>query len=490
MIKFEDQLTTGIKQEKKDVYSKTIREVVLDLRSTNKIESKTEKSLNKRKGLWARLCSRFTAMALAGFITLGGGWEKSFANQLRIKIPESQNIVPELFLEVGITDEKLKKLEDKIIKEEPEFIRWVDNYVETVKNQIDSMSKDMFQLKAEDDLRQEKEVREIIAIEKLDLSEEYLEEFFDKNRKDFQFIKSNHEQIKIIDDFIKTNLRTIVICMALLEDSKTSRMRSIDNIGFPEFNFKIHNLKYLINETASFIEFTKSAVGNKQLFQKITITPAAFRSRYGDSDIKYIDSSYLNIVIHELMHGLNPGFGDNGERSELRSFLGEGITQNITFEIVQYLSQKKPELKPQVGFIEYDQRVIVINIIDAILRTQEENKDAMSQWYAGWINDDKFISCLNKTLKNLNIDTKLAKDVRDMVKILKKPKSLIDYFQPFYGPMMRLVARLDSSGIKVSPGLLKDILTQNRTIDDLQEKGVREFIKANNFNKYLDEIRR
>ena len=69
-------------------------------------------------------------MAIAGFLTLGVGWEQNFADQLRLIKPEKG--APQFVLEPGITTEKLDDFRNKLEKNEPEFIVWLEKNCKSI----------------------------------------------------------------------------------------------------------------------------------------------------------------------------------------------------------------------------------------------------------------------------------------------------------------------------------------------------------------------
>ena len=66
-----------------------------------------QKTERMRRSFFNTLKNKLTAMALAGFVTLGGGWEQSFADQLRIKVNKDKGTHAEFTLETALTDEKI-----------------------------------------------------------------------------------------------------------------------------------------------------------------------------------------------------------------------------------------------------------------------------------------------------------------------------------------------------------------------------------------------
>jgi len=429
-----------------------------------------EKKEEPKKKFFSGLKSRFLAFATAGFLTLGGGWEKGFADQLKIKIPDKKGAPVEFVLETAITDEKLTNFKEKIIREEPEFARWIERYIESVKSQLDELTDEVldYDLQSRTDLEKERNLRSVLQEPEAEGHADYL---IEKGHRTVISLKKKPEILKKHQEFLKSNLDTIAWGIVFMADSEDVRNNQIKFIFPPEINLSIHDLE---TEELSARVLPERSSGIR--VPQIDILPSTFEFNTND---EFNLNLYVNIIIHELIHALNIGSGKQWRTintSSMHGKLKEGITQNIAFEVVQYLGTKHENIKPIVSVLGrgYDIRLILAAILESIFRSRQYGGDTLAKWHTGIINnDDYMLNRLSDALRVLNLDSSIVQDING-----------INNYDPREGEswafrriLIDILAKLRLGNVNLSPEFLKAIIANNRRLDDWQVKKFEETIQ-------------
>jgi len=407
------------------------------------------------------------AMALAGFITLGGPLEKSYADQ--IHVAKQEGTVPEFVLEAGITEQKLDAFEKKLKEEEPEFWGWFEYYEESVVKELDGYKNRVLSISSEQDTGAEQILMRETENSSMDETKKEgtrhkIEEYIDLDHKIVASLKNKPEALEEHIKFLQNNIRTIILGSLFLDDSREVR----DNLARfndpPKIFFMPHSAQELFGVRGSHHALYPDPANTEETNFKhyILMAPTAFMDMGLNINLNYHDS----ILIHELLHSLtisvSPESFSSG--SEMLLTVGEGITQNKTLEIIQFLNQKNINLKPILGL--YDERVVYAAILRGIAKTYE-NGDLLSKWQSGLIDDEVFLDHFKKAAIDLNLSgDSIVKNIRT----LKKTETDL--------ALVNLIERLQLDYVDLSPEFVNDILTQGRSIDDQAgTKGLSKNIK-------------
>jgi len=207
---------------------------------------------------------------------------------------------------------------------------------------------------------------------------------------------------------------------------------------------------------------------------KIVLFPGTFES--GENRI--VDfNTYVNVFVHELIHALNSN-SDNEKRlssaSDLRSTLIEGITQNIAFEVIQYLGTSNDRLQPLVSSLgDYDIKLLVASIIESVLRAT--GSDTLTKWHQVMKSDEDMLEDLSMALAKLNLDPSISSDIER----LNHPETYRNSSKdPFEQILLSMINKFELKGVDLSAEFLKAIITKNRRLDDWQIKKLEETLKS------------
>lgn len=425
---------------------------------------------NRKKSFFSRVHQKFLAMTMAGFLTLGGGWEKSFADQLKIKTPEKKGDQIEFVLEAGITDEKIEAFRSKLEKEEPAVLTWLNIYKKLYTEQLNAMENEILNgtLGGEKDTDNESEMYKATD-EELLRPQDVVQEVA-SDHEIVNILRKDPEKLKQYHQFITDNIDKIILSALMLQDSKDARKNLIQHTNAPVMNFKYHDTARLMWDFAAYMEplpsdvmdqYRKGEIKKSDLPIKnspaITMIPESFLGYSYNVSLK----KYLESLIHESIHTIqfvSKPKDYKGKETHITTTIREGLTQHITFEILQYLAPKDPELgiKPHVGFSQkYDRRLLITSIMDSIFKTAE-NK-TLTEWYYSMRHENKeFIKEFKDSLNKLGLDVKIAEDFN---KFSNGRITEMDF-------LAILLGRLQLQKIELSKEFLNDILKKNRGIDD------------------------
>lgn len=451
------------------------------------VENQQEKPERRKRIFLSVLKNKFLAMAMAGFITLGGGWEKGLADQLRIKIPEKGAQI-EFVLETAITDEKLNNFKEKVGREEPEFSKWLDGCVKSLRTQLDNLTNSIlnYDPAGEGDLKKEKYLRESFAEPE---TEGVADSLIARDHMTVSKIQKKAELLKQYQKFLDDNLDGILWGITLTEDSKAVRNNLVKLVNPPEIYFSTHDpigfwrakgyVGPVRKQDYKFQE--KSEI--KKYNPQIKILPQAFELNQNE----IVDfNAYINVVVHELIHALHPG-SDNKERFANSSFLSgnlrEGITQNLAFETVQYLGTKKEDIKPIVGALNYDVGLIVTAILESVFRAQRYEGDTLAKWHTAMIDDKDMIRGLATALQQLGLDKTIAQDISNT----EIPLRDLPEERWLKGILIDILARLKITNVNLSPEFLKAIIANNRRLDDWQIQQFEETMELGSIETKVGE---
>ncbi len=429
-----------------------------------KLEKEEAVQETKRKFLGG-MKQKLTAMALAGFVTLGGGWEKSLADQLKIKLPEKEGAAPEFTLETAITAEKLTRFKEKIRREEPGFARWTERYIESLKQQLDKLVDEIlnYDLQSQSDLEKEKNLQQILWRPEM---ENHADNLIEKGHEVITKLKKKPEVLRNHSEFLKSNLDTIVWGIIFMADSERVRNNQIRLVFPPEIVLSIHDFEES-NDLAAHVNFNRGIFTGKYT-PRIKILPGTFElDQKQEPSLNY----FVNIMIHELVHALNP---NSINRSSLYKKLIEGIAQNIAFEVVQHLGTQNENIKPIVSLLKYDIRLIVAAILESVFRSQQYGEDTLAEWHAGTINNDNYmLNRLGTALEILNLDATIAQDIGS-INSADPRKGELWLFKEI---LIDMLARLKITNVNLSPEFLRAIIASNRKLDDWQIRRFEETIE-------------
>ncbi|KKT82641.1 MAG: hypothetical protein A3B99_04770 [Candidatus Yanofskybacteria bacterium RIFCSPHIGHO2_02_FULL_44_12b] len=424
------------------------------------------------KGLWERfgrkISSKLMTMALAGFLTFGPGTTReSYANQL--KISQRENSAPQFVVENGLTEEKLKAFEERLKREEPEFIIWLGSFENKVNKELDELSDDILIANPAKDKEEELQVFKVRP-------KEYADKHIDLDHAILDAIRKDSDQFRRYIAMLRDNMRSLILGPLMVHDSRAVREDLIQHLDFPSVVFENHSISpssaYARELDIELINATNEQVPLPDKWQ-----PAMFfnpRSFSGKTDTEM--NAFVDAFIHELNHTLQPGSfvsraAIEGRRTHLMQIFREGSAQETTLASVQMLHQKYPkmELKPYVGYSEYDGRVVIASIVSAILENHKPDDSIFSKWYHGLISYDDFKVELRQALEKLNVNS--DKIVAYFDKIEKDPV-------PDYGTLVKnfivfMVVELKLGEVNFNSKLIENVLKEDRNVDPWQVENIR-----------------
>lgn len=413
---------------------------------------KNEKE-SRRKLFFRHVRSKLTAMAMAGFLMFG--WAKEgMANQIHFE--KKDQAVPEMVLEPAITQEKLRDFEERLKKEEPEFIEWADKYEAKLVEEIDAMSEKILNFDSAEDQQIEAELKKLKRIN--------AKEIFEQDHRVIEFFKDHPDKLQSYQEIVKRNLRDIILSAALLDQSPAVRKKIISAQDYSEIIIDLHHVSEFMG-----------TLGHTDKQADIHTTPRVFLG----VDDNVSNDVHMNFMVHEILHTLQKS-GEglellSSETDQLRRVLNEGVTQNKTYEIIQYLQSKNTEFKNILGHHSYDQRIIAAVILDAISKSYGTG-DSLARWSSAMINDAELAEELRVASIFLGLDPGIADELKNFN--ARGDSSLEEPAKRGLHPgedlklTINLLARLQNSGLTISPKLIKNIFTQGRTLDLEQIKKI------------------
>ncbi len=417
----------------------------IDLNAKERVMSEKE---FKRQGIFNRIRYKLMAMAMAGLLALGSTKEVE-ADQLRFDKKEES--VTELVLEPAITGEKLRNFEEYLKKEEPEFLEWVERYEAKLKEEVDGVTDGMLNFDFAEDRKIEDELRRNRHSRFFDRSERKI---FSEDHDVVEFFKDHPEDLNAYQEMLKGNLREIILSSALIDQSPEVREKLM-SLNVPSMVLKPHDVRSFMGANGYIADRP----------YRIVMTPRVFLDHKSEIN----SAAYLNFIIHEIVHTLHRSPESAGlELSILRRLLLEGMTQNITYEIIQFLQSKDPQFKNVIGYRPYDDLTIIAVVMDAIAKSYESG-DAISKWSAGLIDDDELVQNLKKASENLKLDPEIINDL-DNFRAKIKSESAEERIKF----ITTLLARLENSGLYLPPDFIEKILIEDREVQDRQRNSVRK----------------
>src|SRR3989338_7190599 len=307
---------------------------------------------SRREIFFRRVRSKFMAMAMAGFITLGSAGRIE-ANQ--IQFDKKGESAPEFVLEPAITQEKLHEFEEYLKKEEPESIEWLAEFETRLIEHIDRMSEKLLNLDPLEDKEAEEELDRSFSSRDSSL---FRKKIYGQDHKVLEFFKSHPQELNEYQNMLKESMRKILLSAIMLDKPF-----------------------------------------------RIVMTPRVFLGHDG----KINPAAYINFMVHEIIHTLR---GHIDITSILHMLLNEGSVQNNTYEVIQFIQSSNPRLKNVLGYKLYDNFIIPAAIFDAIAKSHGSG-DAVARWSAGLIDDDELIKDIREAAKGLGIDSKIADDLKN-----------------------------------------------------------------------------
>lgn len=440
-----------------------------------------EVPLNKRReSFFKNLHRKLMSMAMAGFLILGPGASKEAeADQLQLKKGKAG---VEFVLEPEITHEKLNSFKEKLEREEPEFMAWLEKYTQSVETGIDRMVDNIFYF---DRAKDDNEEKMLHAFEEGAAYEEGIfsaQTIINNDHRILDGVRRN-TLLREYAEFIKRNLKTIILGMALMDDSRAVRDNMVERAVPPQIDFHYHNYYFYAEWGQNFPGLTSAAGiggGSPTVRPYIKFNPALF----GFPGQEVNMSQYVNYFVHELAHALRFGSIDgtsplagNELGSVLKRQFLEGMAQNATYEIMQHLAVKKRGLSLSIGESDYDHRVVLVGLIRAILEAGGYS-EALPKWDSFLIPENNFLQILKEALDNLGLDAKIADEIKNL-------KLSAGTAYPARNAIIGILARLNIQGIKISPRLVKDTLVHGREflLEDWQIKNIENIMRMS----YLSE---
>lgn len=410
-------------------------------------------------------------MATAGLVTLGGVWQESYADQIRIAKQESK--APQFFLEAGITDTRLDIFDSWLRLEEPEFIRWIENYTRSLGKEIDTITETILIKAPGEDARQEKLFRENPEVIATIKEPGKIIELINQDHWVIRYLRRHPEIFKSYQELLKRNLYRIILASALMDNSRAIRDNLIQYNKPAQLSFLYHDqlkiqghlgatlpISFDLLEKLSKLE--DRGIGEQEILDKIPnqwtpeirlLTSSFLNGPKPDQvDLNF----YVNVFIHELEHAIHQTGSDKKTIVNTGKYLNEGAIQNITLEIVQYLGQKELLLKPLIGFGTYDDRVILASILDGVTKANG-GESFLMKWVSGIIDDGIFLDVLGSRFKDLNMD-------QGFIEILRKEITNPLSPSPFEASI-NLLKSLKINDVRISEKFFREVLMHGRVVD-------------------------
>ncbi|OGM96257.1 MAG: hypothetical protein A3B86_03900 [Candidatus Yanofskybacteria bacterium RIFCSPHIGHO2_02_FULL_38_22b] len=403
---------------------------------------------SRREIFFRRVRSKFMAMAMAGFITLGSAGRIE-ANQ--IQFDKKGESAPEFVLEPAITQEKLHEFEEYLKKEEPESIEWLAEFETRLIEHIDRMSEKLLNLDPLEDKEAEEELDRSFSSRDSSL---FRKKIYGQDHKVLEFFKSHPQELNEYQNMLKESMRKILLSAIMLDNSPAIRKKAISS-SFPIIILKPHDV--------SEIRGVNGYIADKPF--RIVMTPRVFLGHDG----KINPAAYINFMVHEIIHTLR---GHIDITSILHMLLNEGSVQNNTYEVIQFIQSSNPRLKNVLGYKLYDNFIIPAAIFDAIAKSHGSG-DAVARWSAGLIDDDELIKDIREAAKGLGIDSKIADDLKNFG--MRNGSQLVEEQLKFTASIL---SRLQNSGLTLPPDFIENILTRDRFIESNQRKQINKIIDS------------
>ncbi len=400
-----------------------------------------------KKIFFRKIRSKLVALAAAGLVTLGFATEGR-ADQIHFE--KKAESAPEIVLEPAITTEKLDKFEEKLRAEEPEFWRWLVQYEKELIAQLDQFASQLLDF----DYSKDEQVERELKSKSLPKFRNLYDETFKLDHKVVRYFGKHPDALRYCQDKIKDNVHSIVLGFVLLDQSRTVRDRLVLQKPHAEFVLDPH---------------TDIGINGFTTGEPVEIhqTPKVFLGVDGNVS----PEAYVNNVVHELAHAFKSSgtkrITRQDPQSGMKAVLIEGLAQNSTYEIIQYLQSKDSKLKNMLGSRGYDHRVASAVVLDGISKSFGEG-DSLARWASGMIDDDGLIKELREAAFFLGIDPQMISELGKFSQGIRNDgqgddiKFTIDVF-----------AYLNSSGLSLPPEFIEKILTQNRTLNNDQKKAIK-----------------
>lgn len=424
-----------------------------------------------RRNFFNRFHSKMLAMAMAGFLNLSVGWERSMAEQLKLTIPEKQDSTPEFSIEKPADKDKIKEFEAKLKQEEPEFMAWLDSYIDKIREALVSYEKAILEadentLKASEELTQSNFNKYAqsnrFSPEQLSGLNRGLESCLGEGRSFQALVKKNPELIKDFNALLKDNLRNIFLSAIFLDNSKTTRDELIQ-IKPPVIEFRPSDAVSVFRPLLAYTDYiqpgrTEGSDDNHTHYQpKIVILPRAFYINE-NGRMKLDANSYTGVFMHELFHALKSTAPTQEQPNVLKSVLLEGEIERKTSATIGHLAKSGVKIKLKIG--HYDDRVVLVSVLEAISKAQDEYDDTFSRWSYGIADSHELIAKIQENMNFLGFDDKITLRMSEM---LETPVDR-DVSSDSNALLIDLLSDLRSNDIKVSAELLGDILTKDMPV--------------------------
>lgn len=469
-----NNFTKGIRPEWQKNYQEVIEEVAFDLTknigqdSLNISGQEQPEVALEQKGILASfkklIGKKMLIFISMGLLNLSDPAKESYANQLKMIVQENQTL--EFFIENGVTKEKLKSFEEGLELEEPEFLKWVMEQEVVVGREIDSLTESVLNYTPQQEKQDANSMIESMAVLAPNFEQDVINKTLSGNKKIFEFLMERKDEFVQINNFIKENLRAIILITALTNDSKEGRQALTRSYRFPNIRFLMHHWLQFTGAKGFMAPVSPEKFGSNDLMwnPEMGIMPTSF---WNDTSIDF--NRYLNVFIHEYS-GHFMQFGSEDPKiffpmSLMRANLVEGLAHSTTFQIVGYLAREYPdlELKPTLSFSKhYDLRLITVAILESILKaTSDENH--LARWNLGMMDDDELIENLTKSLKSLGLTVNIARLVASLNREDQAGENDRDLVL-----VSGLLSELNLKGIELSPMLVRKLLQEGYKFENWQ----------------------
>ncbi|MBI2064754.1 MAG: hypothetical protein HYT62_01730 [Candidatus Yanofskybacteria bacterium] len=436
-----------------------------------------ERSLNFFRRMIGNRISRLIMFGFLAFQDLEG---QSAADQLKL-VKGAEGV--EFNLEKDLSTKKIEDFKKRVKEEDPEFYAWVEDCQKHLSEELNKLTAEILEgaeIGSPEDLEQERGYAGAY------IPRDELRIFIQKKHAALESVRKNPEIVKDAHEFIRSNLGDIIWSNLLLDDSREIRSLLRETVSPAKLSFKIHDRLELNGLVAGTYAVnlkdknTLAATGDlasipKKLSPEILIFPGIFLNRKGEVD----PNLYLNALVHEIIHSLQANLAKHDdieqilrgkEVSGLWPILVEGRTQNITFELMQYLQDKKPDIKPIVGESAYDQRVVLATLIKSILESGRE-KNLIALYQADLIKEDELIEGFRRVLVKLGLEASIADDLKgyqssEMIDLEDGGKRTEVSLGGDLKILTSIIAKLRLGNISLSKDLVRDIFIQGRRVND------------------------
>lgn len=423
-----------------------------------------EKPLNTervKRNFFSKLKNRFLALAMAGYLTLGAGWDKGLQGQLN----EDREIesVSELVLENEITDKKLHEFKARVAVEEPEFLKLAYKFKQDLSVQLDGLKKQI--INRDTRSKEELDQDQMLTLKEMDSIENGTDWVGPGASTtidtDHGLISSLQGQLKLLEnshELVKINLDDIFWIIAFLNDSKISRDTMTKYVRSPTLVFGYHDPGRRA-ATSPFPVETRDRInrGEKVIIEywtpEITIYPTAFMGFDKNIDA----NAYINVLIHELIHAFLAGSGgnkkiDRGIGDDFAEILDEGRTQSLAYKTIRYINHQNNNLKPIVSEAgDYDQNLVIAEIFESAARSHDQG-DLLVKWQMGILNSRDMLHEFKLIFNGMGLDGD------GIVKMLYEFEFSQNRVDNMLGLLADLLIKLKLQNIDLSTDFIRSIL--------------------------------